>query len=193
MVIANDADGFAARHGSEFIVRERASCQVQLANLDHVVLTQVFGRAHSRSSCEARSGGLVVKWNACWSTPARDRFDEFTEATDSVSPVIYPRLVEVTGRCPPEDCGGPWGYAELLDAIKYPKYERHAELTEWIGVDFDPDAVDPEWLTADVTSLAKKWSRKPTAKRARRAPALQRFHQCWRQGSSSVSRVTAAG
>ena len=50
-----------------------------------------------------------------------------------------------------------------------PKYERHAELTEWIGVDFDPDAFDPEWLTADVASLAKKWSRKPTAKRARRA------------------------
>lgn len=80
-----------------------------------------------------------------------------------MSPVIYPRLVDVTGRCPPEDCTVPWGYAELLDAIKDP------ELTEWIGVDFDRDAVDPEWLTADVVSLAKKWSRKPTAKEARRA------------------------
>lgn len=40
------------------------------------------------------------------------------------------------------------GYAELLNAIKDPQYERHAELTEWICVDFDPDAVDHEWLTA---------------------------------------------
>ena len=32
--------------------------------------------------------------------------------------VLYPRLIEVSGRCPPEDCGGPWGYAELLEAIK---------------------------------------------------------------------------
>ena len=30
---------------------------------------------------------------------------------------LYPRLIEVSGRCPPEDCGGPWGYAELLEAI----------------------------------------------------------------------------
>ena len=27
--------------------------------------------------------------------------------------VLYPRLIEVSGRCPPEDCGVPWGYAEL--------------------------------------------------------------------------------
>ena len=57
--------------------------------------------------------------------------------------VLYPRLIEVSGRCPPEDCGGPWGYAELLEAIKDPKHERHAELTEWIGDDFDPDADRP--------------------------------------------------
>src|SRR6202035_1433347 len=82
--------------------------------------------------------------------------------------ILYPRLIEVRGRCPPEDCGGPWGYAELLEAIKDPKHERYAELTEWIGDDFDPDAVDPEWLTAEVAALAKKWSRKPATKRARR-------------------------
>jgi hypothetical protein len=82
--------------------------------------------------------------------------------------VLYPRLIEVSGRCPPEDCGGPWGYAELLEAIKDPKHERHAELTEWIGYDFDPDADDAEGLSAEVAALAKAWSRKPTSKRTRR-------------------------
>jgi hypothetical protein len=53
MVIANDADASAARHDGEFIVREPASFQMQLANLDHIVLTQVFGRADSRSFREA--------------------------------------------------------------------------------------------------------------------------------------------
>jgi hypothetical protein len=38
--------------------------------------------------------------------------------------MVYPRLTEVSGRCPPEDCGGPWGYAELIEAIKDPKHER---------------------------------------------------------------------
>ena len=83
--------------------------------------------------------------------------------------LLYPRLIEVSGRCPPEDVGGPWGYAELLEAIKDPKHERHAEFTEWIGDDYDPDAVDPEWLTAEVATLAKKWSRKTKAKHPRRA------------------------
>jgi hypothetical protein len=81
--------------------------------------------------------------------------------------VLYPRLIEISGRCPPEDCGGPWGYAELLDAIKDPKHERHAELTEWIGEGFNPEAEDAESLTKEVAALAKSWSRKPTKKTAR--------------------------
>ena len=89
--------------------------------------------------------------------------------TDPEPGMVYPRLTEVSGRCPPEDCGGPWGYAELIKAIKDPKHERHDELTEWIGDDFDPHADQAEWLTAEVDALAKKWSRKPASKRARRA------------------------
>jgi Plasmid pRiA4b ORF-3-like protein len=86
--------------------------------------------------------------------------------TDSESGVLYPRLIEVSGRCPPEDCGGPWGYADFLGAIKDPKHEWHAELTEWIGDDFDPDDDNAKRLTAEVADLAKKWSRNP-AKRAK--------------------------
>jgi len=88
--------------------------------------------------------------------------------TDPAPDVLYPRLIEISGRCPPEDSGGPWGYTELLEAIKDPKHERHKDLTEWIGDDFDPDTVDADWLTAEVDALAKKWSRKPAGKRARR-------------------------
>jgi hypothetical protein len=88
--------------------------------------------------------------------------------TDPEAGLLYPRLIEVSGRCPPEDCGGPWGYAEFLDAIKDPKHERHAELSEWIGDEFDPDADNAEWLTTEVAALAKAWSRKSTNKLTRR-------------------------
>lgn len=53
--------------------------------------------------------------------------------------VTYPRCVSGARRCPPEDCGGPHGYAELLDAIRDPTHERHDELLEWLGASFDPD------------------------------------------------------
>ena len=81
--------------------------------------------------------------------------------------VLYPRLIEATGRCPPEDIGGPWGYAEFLEAIGDPKHERHAEFKEWLSDDFNPNIVDPGWLAEEVAVLAKRWARKPAAKRQR--------------------------
>jgi hypothetical protein len=88
--------------------------------------------------------------------------------TDPEPGGVYPRLIDASARCPPEDCGGPWGYAELLKAIADPKHERHAELTEWLADDFKPDIVDADMLIKDVAALAKRWSRKPAVKRAHR-------------------------
>jgi Plasmid pRiA4b ORF-3-like protein len=81
--------------------------------------------------------------------------------------VIYPRLIEATGRCPPEDIGGPWGYAEVLAAIDDPKHERHAELADWIGDDFDPKVASADARSQEVEELAKRWSRKTSSKKTR--------------------------
>ena len=40
--------------------------------------------------------------------------------TDAVPGIAYPRLVEASGRCPPEDVGGPWGYRDFLEGIADP-------------------------------------------------------------------------
>ena len=82
---------------------------------------------------------------------------------------LYPRLIEAKGHCPPEDIGGPWGYAEFLEAIADPKHERHRELKEWFADDFNPHVVDVDWLAEDVAALAQRWSPQPTAKRRRTA------------------------
>lgn len=82
--------------------------------------------------------------------------------------VLYPRLIGATGRCPPEDIGGPWGYAEFLKAIHDPKHERHAELKEWTADNFDPNVVDADGLGEEVAALAKRWSRKSPARSTRR-------------------------
>ena len=56
----------------------------------------------------------------------------------------YP--VCVTGRraCPPEDCGGVWGYAELLEIIKDPEHKEYEDRMEWLGRDFNPAAFDAD-------------------------------------------------
>ena len=44
--------------------------------------------------------------------------------------------------CPPEDCGGVWGYAEFLEVITLPDHEEHDSMLAWIGGSFDPEAFD---------------------------------------------------
>ena len=84
---------------------------------------------------------------------------------DAVPGMAYPVLIDAVGRCPPEDVGGSWGYAEFLDAIADPAHENHAEMKEWAGEPFDPKIVDVKALTDDVAALAKAWTRKPPARR----------------------------
>ncbi|GBE40931.1 plasmid pRiA4b ORF-3-like protein [bacterium BMS3Bbin09] len=52
---------------------------------------------------------------------------------------MYPVCIDGERTCPPEDCGGIWGYEEFLEAIIDPAHERHEELLEWVGGDFDPE------------------------------------------------------
>jgi hypothetical protein len=62
-------------------------------------------------------------------------------------PANSKRSVECTGgkrSAPPEDCGGVWGYEELVEAIRDEDHDRHEELLDWLGGDFDPEAFDVE-------------------------------------------------
>ena len=56
---------------------------------------------------------------------------------------------------PPDDCGGVWGYENLLQAIADPKHEDHDDLLEWLGDEFDPEAFDRD----EVNTALKKWIR----------------------------------
>lgn len=69
-------------------------------------------------------------------------------------PVI--KLLKAHGECPPEDCGGVWGYAELLELNKKKrKTADDKERLEWYDIPkgFDPESCDLEWLQDDVESL----------------------------------------
>ena len=70
--------------------------------------------------------------------------------TDAMPGIVYPRLLEAAGRCPPEDVGGPWGYREFLDAIADPNHQEHAERLQWIGGPFDPTNTNVELLAQAV-------------------------------------------
>lgn len=72
------------------------------------------------------------------------------ELLDADPEVRYPVLLAAKGACPPEDCGGTWGYAELKEILADPTHDQHQEMLSWLGLDnafaFDPEGLDAEEL-----------------------------------------------
>src|SRR5215469_7455994 len=56
-----------------------------------------------------------------------------------VPDTTYPLCIDGQLACPPEDCGGIPGYYDFLEAINNPDHERHEELCEWVGDDYDSE------------------------------------------------------
>jgi len=81
----------------------------------------------------------------------------------AAGPHQLPLCIRAARACPPEDCGGPWGYAELLKALSDPRHPKHADMQDWIGDDFDSELVEMDEINTALAAYAGSW------KRARRA------------------------
>jgi len=68
----------------------------------------------------------------------------------------------ITGRnaCPPEDCGGIWGYTDLAAWVRGgcdpaavpPPFDTAAEAHHWLPLDWHPDRFDPAEATAAIAA-----------------------------------------
>lgn len=58
----------------------------------------------------------------------------------------YPICIDGKRACPPEDCGGPWGYEHVLAVAKDSSHEEYNDIMEWLGDDFDAEEFDIEQI-----------------------------------------------
>ena len=71
------------------------------------------------------------------------------------SKAALPVCIKGKRACPPEDCGGIWGYEELLETISDPKHPEHESMLDWLGGEFDPEGFDLEQINMDLAKYCR--------------------------------------
>jgi hypothetical protein len=67
-----------------------------------------------------------------------------------------PMCIDGQRACPPEDCGGLWGFYDLLETVRDPKHPEHDELSEWLGDEYDPEAFDLDGINGLLSQVHKQ-------------------------------------
>lgn len=64
--------------------------------------------------------------------------------------MTYPVCIGGENACPPEECGGPKGYEDLLNCLADPDSEDHENVMEWVGGFFDPTGFDANYVNQEL-------------------------------------------
>lgn len=140
------AMGWTNSHMHEFEVkRERYSIpppvdfgfEVEVTDSATVVLSDLFSRKGSKFT-------YMYDFGDSWEHAVR--VESIAKAEEGVR---YPRCVDGGRCCPPEDCGGPWGYGELLVALADSSHPEHEHYSEWCG-EYDADEFDAAAVTKEL-------------------------------------------
>jgi hypothetical protein len=66
---------------------------------------------------------------------------------------VYPACVAGEGACPPEDCGGSYGFAEFKELLAGPPSAEREEMLEWAGGGYDPARFDLAAANSAVAAI----------------------------------------
>ncbi|MCF7708665.1 MAG: plasmid pRiA4b ORF-3 family protein [Verrucomicrobia bacterium] len=77
------------------------------------------------------------------------------EALPKTKGARFPKCIDGERACPPEDCGGPPGYYELLETLQNPEHEEYEDSVDWLKNHlknyhpFNPDEFSPSKVRFD--------------------------------------------
>jgi hypothetical protein len=67
---------------------------------------------------------------------------------------FQPRCIRGEKACPPEDCGGIWGYTDILETLRNAKSSEKKDILERLGNDFNPDYFDVDEVNGLLRHLS---------------------------------------
>ncbi|HEX2866051.1 MAG TPA: AbrB/MazE/SpoVT family DNA-binding domain-containing protein [Ignavibacteriales bacterium] len=133
-----DAMGWLNYHLHEFkIMNPKTGLEVSIGIPDEMAPGVIEGKKHKVANYFSRLNSKALytyDFGDCW-----EHTIKFEKSLPRDENLTYPVCLAGERACPPEDCGGSWGYEELLDTLSNEDSEDYEEMKEWAGDDFDPE------------------------------------------------------
>ena len=81
------------------------------------------------------------------------------------TPLANPICIDGEKSCPPEDCGGVHGYANLLEILKDTTHLEHDEYVEWLPPGFNPNYFSKDAINKELEKFGA-WHKKHPRKKS---------------------------
>jgi len=143
--------GWTNSHLYQFNVGEEVIADIRLVDdelgpvtdVNGVMVTQVFSHV-----------GNTVKYVYDFGDGWMHHLELVEISTHPIDEVL-PQIIGGENACPPEDCGGTYGYKELNEILINPKYPEHKSSKIWVGSTFDPMVCDLKTIQQNLRKLRK--------------------------------------
>jgi hypothetical protein len=85
---------------------------------------------------------------------------EVVKISPPADKVKYPVCLAGELACPPDDCGGIWGYCDMLEVLKNPKHKDYKDIRGWMPPGFNPERFNLEAVNAELAELHSEKGRR---------------------------------
>ena len=134
--------GWTNSHLHQFIHRNRFYTEYDPDNDLWGALDNVdYAGLHVRDLLKRRNDKMIYEYDFGDGWEHQVLLEDIVDVDQGIA---YPICIGGRCACPPEDCGGVWGYQGLLDVLSDPTGPEYEAMIEWLGEDFDPKYFDKQ-------------------------------------------------
>lgn len=152
--------GWSNSHLHEFRVKSRVIGMLDDFNMGD------FQEVEDETKVRIRDFDLKQKDTFHYLYDFGDSWEHIISVEDiSTEELLNPLCLEGEKACPPDDCGGVWGYADLLEILKDKKHPEYEDYKEWLPKGFKPHVFPLKAVNAELASFGA-WHRKHPRKKS---------------------------